>query len=243
MTANPENLGHFIFNSDYPTDKIIWLYEGQFTTTSSTSTFYINLPDNMGAGAPIFCKGAVTLDNWASSIMVGTGYSQAGKNASMYIVFYTYNGVSRLQVDVDFRSFPNKTAKYRLWGVQREDISNSTDYPKNTAFMKNKLILDSDRNYPRLCLEGVAISGETVKHNLGKIPYIDYWYQIQRTISPYTKENAFLSSWRYNPKGALNASIGNYPTITATDKEVTFSKMLVNGNEQTDVLYYYRLYA
>lgn len=238
MTAKPENLGHFIFNSDYPTDKIVWLYEGQFTTSSSVDSFYITTPDKLGTTTPVYCKGAVTIDDWQTSIMIGTDYSQAGKNASLSMSWSNYpqNRIG-LHFNADFRSYPNRTAKYRIWAVQRDDIDYAIDYSKNTAAMKNKLVLDSDRNYPRLYMEGVAKSGETVKHNLGKIPYADYWY-----VSLTSNKDVLSRYWYYNPKGSLSASTGNFPTITATDKEISFRKVL-NGNEEVDAVYYYRLYA
>lgn len=243
MVAKPENLNRFLFNSDYPTDKIVWLYEGQFTTTDDIDTIEINMANVVGTAAPIFVKGAVTLDDWATSIMIGTNYSQAGKNASVELRYSCYNGQARVLLYPDFRSFPNRTAKYRLWAVQREDIDFAIDYGKNSAVSKSRMKFNSNLNYPRLYKDGVAKSGETIQHDLGKIPYVDYWYQIQNSLVPYTKDNAFNTSYDYNPKGTFKNGIGNYPTIKATSTTISFNKMIVNGNEQRDVFYYYRIYA
>lgn len=242
MVAKPEFLDHFIFNSDYPVDKIVWLYEGQYTTPSGNTiqNIYIPIQELLNSKYTIFIKGAVTVDDWATSIMIGTRYSRSGKNASVSMNWESGTN-ARIHLSSDLRSYPSKTAKYRLWGVVRDDIQQAVDYPKNSSTSKAKLIFNTELNYPRLYKDGVAMSGETVEHNLGKIPYVDYWYisKYPSTITPAS----LSTSWSYAPGGHFGNAITSEPTIRATDKTLTFRQIVVNGNETRDLYYYYRIYA
>ena len=236
MVAKPETLSRFIFNSDYPTDKIIWLYEGQFTTPSAgnTTTINIDVPAMTGSNYPIFVKGAWSLDNWQTSYMLGTtntATTSPAKYITTGLIWETYHG-SRLRLDVGTTNSAgaSKSGKYRMWGVQRDDIDFAIDYNKNSAATKSKLIFNSENNYPRLYKEGVAKSGDVIEHSLGRIPYIDYWYSFSNNLT---------SSWTYYPHGVMRSSgTYNWPTVKATDKQVTFTK-----SGSSDVYYYYRIYA
>ena len=242
MVAKPEMLGRFMFNSDYPTDKIVWLYEGEFVASSNSNVVW-NIPVNtqLGIKVPFFVKGAATIDNWATSIMVGTAYSLPGKNATLQLTWNSsYN--NGIHMDANFRSYGGKTVKYRLWGVAREDIALGEDYGKNSGISQTKVKFNTDLNYPRLIKDGVALSGETIQHNLGRIPYVDYWYEVRSLNNPKPKDQGLLDFYEYYPTGTMTSGLGR-ATIRATDKDITFMKMVVNGNEQRDVIYYYRLYA
>lgn len=237
MVADPQNLGHFLYNSDYPTDKVIWLYENSRTTPSSDTTISFLISSIPYKDYPVFVKGACTVDNWATVIPVGTNWSIAGKNASMSINWQS-SGSKGVYVNADFRSYPNKTLKYRFWGVQREDIDFALDYGSTAAISKTSLKFDSSKNYPRLIKDGVAVSGETITHNLGRIPYVDYWYVLN------DNKDSFLKSWLHNPKGCFSSNgMGNYPSIQATKDTITFKKMYVNAGKERNVAYYYRIYA
>lgn len=239
MATKPEALGHFIFNSDYPIDKVVWLYEGELPVwddETQSRDVYIPMQDFANTKIPIFVKGAFTLDDWQSTFMVGATHSD-DKGASVSMSWSNWPSV---QLELGFtgnfvRFYPGRTIKYRLWGVAREDIELAVDYPKNSSKYKNKLIFDTDRNYPRLYKDGIAKSGDVIEHNLGKIPYMDYWYDINY--------NDLHRYWSYMPSSTLDNSINSGPGIIATDKTITFKKMTVNGNELRDVYYYYRLYA
>ena len=242
MVAKPEFLGHFIFNSDYPVDKVVWLYEGSYTSpsTDTLQNIYIPMGDLLGSNLTIFVKGAATYDNWATSIMIGALHSRAGENTSISMGWESTSG-GRLHLTSDMRSHKSKTIKYRLWGVVRDDIQQAVDYPKNTSIGKTKLVLDTGLNYPRLYKDGVAMSGETIHHNLERIPYIDYWY-LTKYPSTVTA-NGISRSWQYRPSGRFGASLPTLPTIWATNKTITFRQMVTADNETRDIYYYYRIYA
>lgn len=243
MVAKPETLNHFIFNSDYPTDKIVWLKEGQDTTPSSitTKTVFIDVPSELGNTTPIFVKGAYTLDNWATAYMVGSDRVSSA-SPDMYIkvtvAWNTYSPGTGLKLNfiINNNAGRNKTVKYRLWGLQREDVSMAINYNKNSNLTKSKLIFNSENNYPRLYKDGIASGGDTIKHELKRIPYMDIW-QVFMT-------NGVIDQWWYLPIGVLagdpasitSMGVGSFIPIQATDSEVIFSGSSTNK-------YYYRIYA
>ena len=235
MVATPETLNRFIFNSDYPIDKVVWLYEGSTTSPSSagvTNTITINTEDIFKSKVPVYVKGVFTIDDWQTSYMIGVNQptTDTNKFVTMSINWGNYpNAYIDLGVSSRTAGSVSKPVKYRLWGVIREDTRSAVDYGKNSSITKSKLIFNSENNYPRLYKDGIAKSGDTVKHNLHKIPYIDYWWN--------WSENEIKDSWIYNPSGQFKTSPST-PTVTATDTDITFSKL-----SGSDVWYYYRLYA
>lgn len=239
MVAKPETLGRFIFNSDYPVDKIVWLYEGQLAVwgdQTQNRTVDIAMRNYSDTRIPIFVKGAYTLDDWQTSFMIGAIYSDPnGSSVSMSWTNYPDPTLLSLDFNANFpRFYPGRTIKYRLWGVCREDIALAVDYSKNASTTKTKLIFSTDRNYPRLLKDGIAKSGDVIEHNLGHIPYMDYWYALNA--------NAFNSYWSYAPMANLDYNVNNAPGIMATDKTIRF-RAFKSGGTDYDVYYYYRIYA
>ena len=243
MVATPKTLDRFIFNSDYPTDKIVWLYEGQFTTPQTagvTETLDIDVATMIGSKQAIYIKGAYTLDNWDTAVMLGTyPLNDISKAVGTSLNLNYLNGVTllKLQYSAGNSAACNKTAKFRLWGVQREDIALAIDYGKTAPIMKNKLNFSTDNNYPRIYKEGIAKNGDVIQHDLGHIPYVDFWYAPK---FGYVTENSLNTFWWYNPIGEFYTGTHNNATVMATDSTVTFSMMY---GDTYDVYYYYRIYA
>ena len=98
-------------------------------------------------------------------------------------------------------------------------------------------MFNSENNYPRIYKEGVAMTGDTIQHNLGRIPYVDFWYipKVNSSVTPDT----LLKQWWYQPIGELKTGANTNATVKATDSTVTFGKW----NSTYDVYYYYRIYA
>ena len=63
------NQDKFIFNSDYPIDKIVWLEQGEFDTDN-----YGNFEKTIAHKllATPFVKGVWTYDDWATTWMFGS---------------------------------------------------------------------------------------------------------------------------------------------------------------------------
>lgn len=244
MVANPENLSHFVFNSDYPIDKVVWLYEGSQAAWADESVVQEqDIPVNklLGSKIAIFIKGSYSIDNWKTSWMIGSKDDGHGGFIEMSWALvapdYTSNGINLFFQGNFPRFYPGKTIKYRLWGVCREDTRDAVNYSKNASKTKSKLIFNTDLNYPRLYKDGVAKSGETITHNLGRIPHVDYWVN--------SNNKNFNTYWSYQPYSSFTNSSPFLPGIRATDKTLTFLKYTFNDNNgyaDNDVYYYYRIY-
>lgn len=250
MVARPEFLNHFIFNSDYPIDKVVWLYEAQATSpnTGVTQTINIDVPSMTGSKLPIFVKGAFTVDDWSTALMMGANVDAIDSTKAVSISMdWTNSPSAHLQLSMASRtaSAVGKTVKYRLWGVCREDMRDAIDYAKNQSVTKSKLIFDTGRNYPRLYKDGIAKSGDVVEHNLGKIPYVDFWCNNANYF--YPDRDYLTSYWSYRPSGLFGGqSLHTRSGIRATDKTITFTTQTIDGNdgpEDRRVWYYYRIYA
>lgn len=235
-----DTLYRFIFNSDYPTDKVIYLEEGTVTLTPTGPD-----PQSDGEGTTIlqnvpkermpFIKGCISFDNWQSSIPFGymrtveNGIVKDRTSAYVQATSSPWNGTAEIYV----RSHEHKTGtvKFRVWGVWAEDDT-GLDANKNTAISKTKLAFNTDNNYPRLVKDGIAKGGDTVAHNLGKIPYIDawydYWYGYGRNMD--------------TPMLVADGCLGNNRQTLGVYAD---SQNLYFGNPQgeTGLYYYYRIYA
>lgn len=211
------------FNSDLPTDKVIWLKEGEITPGQYGDW---DLEIAHGLQAMPFVKGLWTVDDWATTWLTGsqrasegmiTDMSDVGSDASK-VYFY------------GFTSTPDVKVKYKLWGVWCENDTKGkiAAFTKNTS--KNKFIINTDYNYPQLVREGYLDRGGVLTHNLGFIPYCDIWaYQtIKQGVKGYTQ-------WTRDSFGALYGSGEN---IKITDKTITVS---ADGSAPEKI--YYRIYA
>lgn len=231
MVAKPEFLNHFIFNSDYPADKIVWLKEGQTTTPSSITTYDVtfDMPDLIGSSLSIFVKGAWSDDNWDTSYMIGTSRTATSSPQRYIDTWLEWNGSNLLlRIFISNSAAYSKTIKYRLWGVVRDDAQQAVDYPKNSSSSKAKLVFNTELNYPRLYKDGVAAAGETITHDLHKIPYVDFWQSIN------DNNNQFSRYWVYRNGTGGFGSQNERDCIRATDTTITF---MGTG------YYYYRIYA
>jgi len=236
MAAKPETLNRFLFNSDYPTDKVVWLYEGETTSPSQGGgARYVNIDitSTIGTTVPIFIKGVYTIDNWQTAYMIGSDEvtTDSSKNVTTGLSWSTW-GSPHLELSVYANTdySVNLPVKYRLWGVMREDVNSGVEFSKNSGITKNKLIFDSRANYPRLYKDGIAKSGDVVTHELKKIPYVDYWWN--------WSADGFNSSWSYRPSGRLGDGTSSAPTVRITDSQLTFTQYAGE-----DCYYYYRIYA
>jgi len=216
-----DTLYRFIFNSDYPTDKVVWLNEGSVKLNGSgNATVKLDIPLDR---VP-YIKGCISLDDWQTSIMLGTTRLSTGDPIIATIGYY----LNDVELQLTLSQHQNATVKYRLWGVIAENDT-GIEVSKNSAISKSKLAFSTDNNYPRLIKEGIAKSGETVAHNLKRIPFIDYWWS-------YTSNG---KNPHIEPLGTFTtASSAGSPTVAADEDNLYFKQV-----NNSDIYYYYRIYG
>ena len=237
MPKKINNIDKFLLNTDYPMDKIIWLFQTQMDL-SQAKRGYINMTHEP---RPFFVRGIGSVDDWQTSFVLGRNYPFPDNDELVACDWHNkISGVVLPHIIIDastMTSFSDKVLKLRLWGVQREDIAFAIDYGKTSQRAFPRLILDTDKNYPRLIMDGVARDGETVRHNLGHIPYVDYWEWSDATDT----NDPFGENWNYYSTGMLDDD-EILPSIRATSETITFRKMQGQSEGQA-TWYYYRIYG
>lgn len=206
-------LEHFIFNSDYPMDKIVWLKQGELKLSD---TGYGEATLEHGVGAQLYVKGLWSTDDWATANMFG-----AKKFADQYLSINSNVWANDKNVTFNVASDPNTTLKYKLWGVVNEADTKNLDTSRTVGYSANRLFLSTDLNYPKLVAEGHLGKGEIYQHGQGKIPFVDIWDD-----NPYI--DGYMPIEDSNPEDAI-------AWVTDSEIKVT-SQDLTNG-------IYYRIYG
>ena len=220
------NVGNFLIHSTYPTDKIVWMDEGE-TITDEYGAFNVNILHTIRTD--IFCTGIWTLDDW---------YSQYNTSTAMHMgqVYSRYSLISSNDSNVLFSGYcmadeinglAGATLKYRLWGFLNENDTQDLFEQETAGVSSNLFVKDTRLGYPKLFLEGIADARNqtvSVNHNLGFIPFVEIWQQIddrwyQVDYVDFSSDN---STW----------------TIHNTPQALSF-----NGEGYTRYKYYYRIYA
>lgn len=148
------NLDHFIANSDYPFDKVVFFAEQR--TNGNT---LIKIPNPIGE--PMLVEAIGTTDDWATS-KDNIGLVSCGKdNIQMFI-------------NADLTAV-------QVWGYLPNSSNKTTEM--RTAYESNsKLIFDTRLKYLKIFKEGVANLGAgqsvTIPHNLGFVPITKYWVEL-----------------------------------------------------------------
>lgn len=177
---------NFLVISDYPLDKIIYLYEGQLTAAAggfATASIPHDLPF-----APLI------VGNWSTSPLWSVTYEQQSgpiaPNNNYSPILYGFdvtsnNSASNITL-TNYISGAPVTAYYRLYGFQPSN-SNVDLLATNDA---DNFILNTEYNYTKLLSANTASIAEsfsidqfvTVTHNLGYIPQVIYWIERSNLI-------------------------------------------------------------
>ena len=224
----------FIFNSNYPIDKIVFLDE-RTVTPNSDGDFDVSF--NHGLGAVPFIKAVASDDDWEttypSGIKIISGNWLTPTDVFMYFEASSNGTNVRLRGNLD-DTIP---VKIRTWGFFNESDTLNVDAPATANASSNKFILNTKYNYQSLVKEGYAETQNgaiTVAHNLGFVPFVDVW--VQDSNGRWKNLDDF-SCFVSVPSD--NQSV-NYTNLVKVDNfNVTFNKDQITNNHN----YYYRIYA
>lgn len=161
--------GSFVFNSDYPIDKVAWMQEGEVDV--EYEAFYAEWAFDLPT--PLFCQGIWSLDNWQTTwnmnILDPTGQT--------YEVYSELTSGNHGVVWFAFAPAQYKKAQYRIWGFLSEEDAKDVDMPPTRPLSKQPFIFNSDYKYPQIIYEGMVDDrdGFRVQHNLGYPPMVEVW--------------------------------------------------------------------
>lgn len=218
--------GNFLITSNYPTDKIVWMYEGE-ATTDEFGTIDEIIPNTLGA--EILATGIWTVDNW-QTVYMATTTTHNGQIYSRFSMLRSNDSEFEFRAycaNPDGTDMDGATVKYRLWGFLNEATTQNVFVEETAGQSENKFIKDSRLGYPKLFMEGFADASQgtqTVYHNLGFKPFVEIWYELP-------------DGW-YQLDYMDFTTNGTEWTVHNTDSVLEF-----NGDGYTNYNYYYRIYA
>ena len=230
---------NFLLNSDYPVDKIAYLYEGSYTVTTSAGdkqTIAHGLPFT-----PLVHGGWSTTSNFSTTYTFGTGsiptsdptvaiydiiVSVAADDTNIYILPFNVSGGSQL-------------IYYRVHGFEPSDSTENVDLTINA---EDNLQLSTDYNYTKLLENGTFATSPpdttTVTHSLGYVPQVSTW--VKESFYFFTPFNniADVTHPAYGvsiTSGSVSGGLGVVPTTTNVSFETPSGSNIENVH--------YRIYA
>jgi hypothetical protein len=209
-------MNNFLFNSDHPIDKLVWLYEGEQTLSGGYKEFTIA----HNVGAQLFVQGIWSDNDWATTYPFCT---QRVSGQTFAFRSTLYSGTSNVVGTILLDGGGSKKIKVRLWGVVHEGETLGLELNPTSVLSTNKFVLNTDNNYPQLLMDGYANPGTTIDHLLNEYPYVDVWYK---------------ASWSsgYSYVNDTCSGLGSDNLVYTT----TNSLVLGSGAQITK--YYYRIY-
>ena len=219
---------NFIISSDYPIDKIVWLYQGE-VTTNSYGSWELTIPHKLTARP--YVKGVWTTNDWAttwttgSQQLSGQSYTNSSQVASDGTNVY-FSG---------YQETAKKKVKYKLWGVWNEADTYSNEANPTYGMSSNRLIINTDLKYPKLIAEGYLEKNKTYTHSLGYIPYVEIWSYREIGINDYQDT---VWAWVQHSEDQFGTIYGVTPQVQITDTTIK-----VTNTSTSPSKIYYRIYA
>lgn len=166
-------LEHFLFNSDYPTDKVVFLQEGTVTPTATWQNFFTYI--NTHAKTMLYFEGDYKVQGSNGVYPIGT--SKSFDNMFVSLASFMYNGECWVTVAAMTlqQSSVGKKISFRLWGYCSDEESKNIDLGMTANAAKPAITLTSDCNYPKFIGECRVTPGQSYSHNLGFAPVVKSW--------------------------------------------------------------------
>lgn len=177
---------HFLFNSDYPTDKIVYMHEGSVSITPTypkKDFWYEGLntksPVMLYADGDFYFEDEPDVLYPMGEILDNSGrYDMAGEVCSMMIGGECWIRPTFYNIKTTHMS---QTLHYRVWCYIRESEAKNTDFGPTANVAKPAVTINSDEEYPKFIGDGFLECGQTYQHQLGYIPNIKKWHYFPNT--------------------------------------------------------------
>lgn len=157
---------NLILDTDYPLDQVIYLKTGQFS--GSGTSFAHNL-----GFTPLIVGTWSTSSTFPISMEGGyPGYEVFDPTAE-YITF----GANSTNISINRLTSQTGTRYFRIYGFMPTNVNVDV---AETVSQSNNNIFNTDYNYTKIFLEGIATpsgSATTINHNLGYRPQVSAWIE------------------------------------------------------------------
>lgn len=212
------NLNNYIINSDYPMEKVAWVFETSGTTSSSGSSTIAaqtTLTRTNPTGTPLLLDGIYSFDNWASAYPISCG------DRDRYWEFVQLRSTSE-EILISFVGYSTSLPfKVRLWGFIPEDYPDG-NAPKTDTASNYPFTIDTSKNYMNIYKTGRVTASSpspaTVSHNLGYMPFVRIW-------------RGSNTNWEL------------FPIQSSQYAEINNDELVIKGNSNYSATYYYRIYT
>jgi hypothetical protein len=211
MPANLQNARFFKLTTDFPMDKVIYLHSGTYTIPFPTMGATIVIPHGLPF-TPLVSGSWDFNSGFTTNYDYGTGSVPSSNPAQPFNVSLDIKAnATNIVITPINVSGSSVTVYYRIFGLEPSD--SQADIPF-TASSGTPFILNTDFNYTKLYLDGIASgltpsSTRNVNHNLGYPPQVMAW---SRDSSGYTSPIS-ITYIQSGVTDSVSLSVGNN-TIT-----------------------------
>lgn len=194
MPSIPANASKFRMSSDYPMDKIVYLYEGSQSIGAGSA---VNIAHGLGFIPLPMLQWSYNSD-FSTAYEIGTGPFPSGNNGYPFSleVHVKANGTNIVITGVGITS--PTTVYLRIFAFAPSDYTGTV---ASTKSLGDTFVINSDYNYMKLVAEGKetvsAGSSTTITHNLGFIPHVLTWYNDGTYTYPIEVSDPATSSLPY----------------------------------------------
>lgn len=209
----------FLFNTDYPLDKVILFREGEFTNTVDIphGLDFIPLPFGVWSTDKDFTSVNTlgSVDTFPSPFYVPTVLSVDCVADASKIWLTSYGNTNNVKL------------YYRVYGFEP---AGSRSHVPATSSAAKQFVLNTDYNYCKLFKEGEFTQpNEEFKHGLGYVPQVMVWISALGQVLP-------LMNFSEPFSGATSLRSG----LTVTDQVIRANAYM--GPEGIPFKYYWRIY-
>lgn len=239
-------LEHFLFNSDYPTDKIVFMQEGKVELTTQFNWYYEFV--NTHIPIQLYTEGDYKISGSDSVYPFGSMGSNDETHVFTALGSFMYQGECWIVVAVAALSAAlGKTFSYRIWSYCDEETAKNTDIKTTTDIAKPRIALTSDDNYPKFVGSGYVTQGQSYNHNLGFIPIVKTW-SLFENVSLTMPDGSTAVVDEYEPlscaylgDASTNSSSGDVVQVSNT-KIITYPPNPIEPDESVPSRVYFRMY-
>ena len=237
------NIENFIFDSDYPTDKIVFMHEGEINITSTWS--YCRDFVNTHIPTQLYAEGDYKLPG-SDTVYPIDGSTSGESSTQVTLASFMYQDecwtvVTALTTE---SSLVGKKLPYRIWGYYDEEAAKNININATTNVSKSKLALNTDNNYPRFLGDKHIQQGQTYTHNLGFIPIVRAWSLYENESMPMPDGTMATVNVYWPKSGAyFGDATGSYYAVQVSKTQIaTFVSPTPNPGVAYPTETYFRMY-
>ncbi len=228
---------HFLFDSDYPTDKLVYLDQGEITIAQGSWVSQYEVV-NTHIKTLVYPEGDWNIKG--SSDVYPMIDTPTGIRCYAYSFMYQGECWIMRFVYHFHEEDAGKKIEYRLWGVVSENEGKNADAGLTANVAKPSLQFTSDEDYPKFVLDGTIDQGQTFTHGLGYIPITKIWRMTNENINLPDGTTVNVDLWAPSYTAYFGSSGQGWDTSDVT--QITKTQLRTFPNSYGGLKVYFRMY-